>query len=46
MERFLIDEREEKESEITRYFRVIIKLEISIRQRSIGVSLEVRMEAG
>ena len=41
----LIDEREERESHIIRYFPVISKLEISVKQRCIAVSLEIRTEA-
>ena len=45
MKRSLNDEREERESDIIRYFPVLLKLEISVRQRSIAVSSEMRTEA-
>ena len=41
----MTSEREKRESDIMRYFPVVLKLKISARQRSIAVSLEVRIEA-
>ena len=45
VKRSLIDEREERESDIMRYFSVVLKLLISVRQSCISVSSEMRMEA-